>query len=248
MSVSKMERLKKELKTAVSEEDFELALDVVEDMLDMDEDNSQNWNSKGVILSKIGRIDESLEAFDTALEIDTREPKVWYSKGCVLMDSGKFRAALACFYKSLDLDPEFEKAMERFNRCLTGMAEAKKMVAAQEEMDISSDDDIKGEDEAEEEEEEEEETVEVAQLIRDKRRRKGTFLDDEMFVEGEEADSWDDDDEDDDDDGDDWDDDEYVEPNRVITCKCGHKIPIYTDERPHRFECDECGRTGTLKK
>jgi tetratricopeptide (TPR) repeat protein len=239
MSATKLERLKRELKSAVSEEDFELALDVVEDMLGIDDENAHYWNSKGVILSKLGNIDESLEAFDTALEIDTKEPKIWYSKGCVLMDSGKLRASLACFYKALDLDPEFQKALERFNRCLTGMAEAKKAVFREKEN--APEEEPEDEEDEEPEEEVDEEAEETAHLIREKRRRKGTFLDDEMFVEEEEGD-WDEVDEDE------WEDDDYVEPSRVITCKCGHKIPIYTEKRPYRFECDECGRTGTLKK
>lgn len=244
MSKSKLERLKKELKSAVSEEDFELALDVVEDMLEIDDENAQFWNSKGVILSKMGNIDDSLEAFDTALEIDTKEPKIWYSKGCVLMDSGKLRSALACFYKSLDIDPEFQKAVERFNKCLSGMAESKRMAVSGEDQEPPSDEEIREEEEEEPEEEVDEEAEEMARLIRDKRKRKGTFLDNEMFEEEEEEDSWDDEDEEDDD----WEDDDYVEPSRLITCKCGQKIPIYTEKRPYRFECDECGRTGTLKK
>ncbi|MFW3147053.1 MAG: hypothetical protein ACMUIE_09610 [Thermoplasmatota archaeon] len=32
-----------------------------------------------------------------------------------------------------------------------------------------------------------------------------------------------------------------------IKCRCGALVPIPTEKRPYRFECDDCGRTGTLK-
>lgn len=274
MSISKLERLKKELKRAIGEEDFELALDVVDDMLDIDDDNPSFWNSRGVVLAKLDSIDESIESFDTALELDDEDPKIWFSKGCVLMDTGKLRAALGCFYKSLDLDPAFERSRERFLRCLDQMVVAKKPDISEpitvEETHVESEfvdteiyHDIprgvveEGGSKRKISEEDEDEVMERAEDIRRKRKIRGTFLDEDMFAGGEEfefemdeMEEFEEEESDEEWDEEFWDEDEEEmeeEPLKYIRCKCGGSIPIYTKERPLRFECPECGRTGTLK-
>ncbi|MDG6225083.1 MAG: tetratricopeptide repeat protein [Candidatus Thermoplasmatota archaeon] len=330
MSITKIERLRKEMDTAISTEDFQLAFQVVNDMLDIDPENAQFWNSKGVILAKLNRIEEALESFDRGLLLDQNEPRIWYSKGCVLMESEEFRLALACFYKSLDLDPAYTKAKDRFIRCLDEWVESggergnEPSSIGQDHQDTYEEDldesDMEWSEEKrvlidDDEEEEGIRSVPRSQEIMKQREIKGTFLDDDLFSDEnkeetkdasweeseedsgeeewseEEMEGWDEEDgslenekdilEDDDasqDDEDDEDDDageEWVEeelegwdgedepsddgsdigPNeeirdikKTITCKCGDDIPIFSDERPYRFECPSCGRTGTLKK
>lgn len=283
MSVSKIERLKKELKTAIRDEDFDLALDVVEDMLDLDEDNPKFWNSRGVVLAKMGDVDQSLDSFDTAIEIDPEDSNIWYSKGCVLMDNGKLRAGLGCFYKSLDLEPTNEKARERFLRCLdtmgmysTTQSDEAAAFSVEDEGEIetiepsparevyhempSEADVVPEAGESSMEPFDEQESLEKAESIRRKKSIRGTFLDEDMF--GEEIDEWSEEEEEEyeeeeedyeepDIEDEEWDieevEEEEEEPYKIIRCKCGGEIPIYTRKRPARFECPECGRTGTLK-
>lgn len=325
MSITKIERLRKEMDTAISTEDFQLAFQVVNDMLDIDPENAQFWNSKGVILTKFERIEEALESFDRGLLIDPNEPRIWYSKGCVLMDSGEFRLALACFYKSLDLDPRYAKARERFIKCLDEWLESGATTGAEPPFGQKDDQNSYEEvvEEAgmewteekrilieEEESMDEPHSVTRSQEIIKERQMKGTFLDDDLFRDEEEEvkdetwgevkeeneeeewseeelEGWDsqddedlgdengegDDGEKDDDEsekrdaGEEWSEeelegwdsqeDEDLEDEikeekptvrKTIVCKCGDDIPIYSDDRPYRFECSSCGRTGTLKK
>jgi len=260
LSYTRVERLKKELEVAISEGDFELALEVISDMIDIDPDNDQYWNSKGVVLAKLGRIDESVTAFDRGLEIDPGAPKIWYSKGVILMDNGNQRAGLACFYKALDLDPALEKARERFNRCLDELV-LLKQADKSEETPIQEDEEeekvIRPPDETFEPEPEgrrraREEPPEIR--APKARKRGGTYLDDDMFSEEEkeEDEGWEEEDEEkeeeeeweEEDEG--WEEEEEEE-EEFIRCRCGEKIYIRSDDRPYRFECDNCGRTGTLK-
>jgi hypothetical protein len=192
--------------------------------------------------------------------------------------------ALACLYKTLDIDPTFEKARERFNKCLDswiasggrstddqreeeredlGAGEDDVEGFGEEAKDGEGDPDEDGEWEDEEviavkegEEEQDEEATRLAEDLKQKKERAGTFLDDDLFSEegegrrkrsqaaepdegheeGEEP--WDDDGEE----------DEDMPPvKKTIKCKCGSDIPIYSDERPYRFKCFSCNRTGTLK-
>ena len=67
----------------------------------------------------------------------------------------------------------------------------------------------------------------------------------EHFDDEDEDDEEEWDTEDDEDEG--WGDEEEEEEMDSIPCRCGETIWITTDKRPYRFECEKCGRTGTLK-
>ena len=300
MAPSRLERLKRELDSAISEGDLELALDVTTDMVDLDPKSPIHHTSRGVVLAKLNRLEEALKELDRAIDIDPEDPKAWYSKGCILMDNGRPRPALACFYKALDVDPAQERARNRFNRCLDMMAARKETLKEEEilhegptlireesEMTTLFPGKMQGADEKRPLEREAGEMerpplpVEEPELPRT-RRRGGSLLDEDMFEdeeeegeeeeweeaeeeeleswEGEEAEEeeweesgeeeseqWDEDmDEEDFEEVADWGEDEH-EVLGTITCRCGADIPVYSEERPYRFRCPECGRTGTLK-
>jgi len=284
MSYSRMDRLGKELERAISEEDFELALESIDDMIELGPENAQLFNSKGVVLAKMKRHDEAIEAFDTALRLDQGISKVWYSKGVVLMDTGGLRQALACFYKSLDLEPTYEKARERFLSCLDEMA-----LRAQVQMEPTIEGPYmpgpdgekvipppgEGQDEGPVHEppnvgsgRRDEEAAEIESPKA--RKRRGTYLDEEMFGDEEPPEEdWDDegapkeeDDEADEEEedgeagsdkeapwGDDGDFEDWGDQSEAsfIKCRCGAEIRVGTDERPYKFNCTSCGRSGTLK-
>jgi tetratricopeptide (TPR) repeat protein len=270
MVVSRKERLKKELASAISGGDLELALAVTEDMVELMPDDPESHTSKGVILAKLDRFEEAIESIDEALGIDKEDPKAWYSKGCILMDNGRSRPALACFYKSLDIDPTEERARSRFNRCLDQMKQKKNIESHPElyhdgpsliredsegrpifKADFSGDVD----DNEDDDEEPKRATIPEEPPSIPRKRRKGSLLDDDLFEEDEEEEEWESEEEEEDE-FDEWEDeeedefeeeDEDEEPLGSIKCRCGSDISIYSDDRPYRFECPECGRTGTLK-
>ncbi len=247
LSYTKVERLKKELDRAISEGDFELALEAVEDMIGFEPENDQFWNSKGVILAKIERIEESVEAFDMALEIDPDAARTWYSKGVILMENGSNRPALACFYKALDLDPVYQKARERFIRCLDDLILLKQAQAPEDTLEQPMHDIRVSTPQEEEDEEEPKPEINEPKA----KKRKGTYLDEDMFGKRSYEDDEDIDDDEDWEEMDDvgendesWGDDDEMDS---IKCRCGATIWIETDKRPYRFECEDCGRTGILK-
>ncbi|MFO8050114.1 MAG: tetratricopeptide repeat protein [Thermoplasmatota archaeon] len=232
----------------MSESDFELALEAIEDMLEVEPDNEKHWNSKGIVLAKLGRLEGSISAFDRSLEIDPGVPKTWYSKGVVLMDNGKVRAALGCFYKTLDLDPAFDKARERFLKCLDEMALQKQVTVS--EVEETQEKWISGPGEPMEEKEApvDEMEEEIAPPPPRKKRRKGSYLDEDMFMEEEEEEDWEEFDEEEmEEEWEELDEEEEEEEHPFLTCRCGNRIPITSEKRPFRFVCDECGRSGTLR-
>jgi len=271
MVISKIERLKKEMDRAISEGDLDLALAVTDDMVNLDPDVPIHHVSKGVIMAKLGDIEGAIEELDNALEIDDQDDKAWYSKGCVLMEDGRTRPALACFYKSLDIDPSQKRVRDRFNRCLDQMIgetveepESKEVYFEGPKL-ISEDrkDFIPDQDEEIEEEEEEEPEKPI------RKKKNGSYLDEDLFSDEdddeddddeenedehedgdlEEVEDWGDDDDEEDDDDSDWvdEDEDDEELASSIKCRCGSTINIHSDDRPYRFKCGGCGRTGTLK-
>ncbi len=330
MSITRIERLKKELDGAIQEPNFELALEVIDDLIGLDKESAMFWNSKGVILSKLNRTKEAIEAFDQALEMDPDESKVWYSKGSVLLNLNKLRHALACFYKALDIEPGYAKAKEKFMFCLDEMVKIDKiklMEALKEEPPILDEevvsedvdqgeedeempvdpwaegkgsklvDDLFNDDENDDEKEEEEEEgwgtddgdSSVDDLFDDDDGSEdpsdlqdddledddgseapsdlqdddledddGSEDDDEEVLEftdedeDEEDEGWGDYDEEEDtpelDENDDEDDGSFMVPRKQFDCKCGSIITIDSDRRPYKFECGNCGRTGTIVK
>lgn len=287
MTVSKLDRLRRELEGAIAGGDFELAGDVIEDMLEIEPDNDMFWNSKGVVLSKLGEYQEALDAFDQALEIKPNVSKIWYSKGAVLLEMGHLRQGLACFYKALDIEPGFIKARERFIQTLDMMEEADRMALEETEEEEK----VSGVDSGEVPEEEEEPEV-ISDIPPEKVSWKGSGKDyvDDLFSEEEDLKKEEEEEEDlggkedepeeeeeildfeDIEEEEDWGDipegraarkgrkraeeegsrerrekkKKADKPSRVITCKCGNRIMVWTEERPARFECEQCGRTGTL--
>ena len=269
LSVSKIERLNRELQSAVSSGDLELALAVTDDMVDIDPDSSRHHTSRGVVLAKLDRTDEALEEMDEALALDVDDERAWYSKGCVLMDIGRPRPALACFYKSLDLGPGQLKARDRFLKCLALMQEGETAVEdetqhedtysysqaeetqpASEEVTPSWTDMIQTDDDSDPEGGEApvierpplpDEEPDLSETDHDG----SSLLDDDMFDETEPDEDFEDWGVEDEEEDEGWgEDDESV---GVIKCRCGSDIPIFSEERPYRFECPECGRTGTLR-
>ncbi len=257
MVVSKKERLKKELDSAIADGDLDLALAVAVDMVELEPDDAESHTSRSVILSKLGRIEESIKEIDEALSIDDNAPKVWYSKGCILMDNDRSRPALACFYKSLDLDPSQERVRTRFTRCLdkmiSEMEETVQEIYQEGPALFKEDPSVKPvfkadfTDHVEDEETSDKEPLPEEEPDLPPRRRGGSLLDDDLFDDddgGDESEDWGDDE--DIDEVESWGDDEDG-PVGSIQCRCGEEIPIYSEERPYRFECPDCGRMGTLK-
>ncbi len=62
------------------------------------------WNNKGVVLSRLERFSDAVEAFDQALMIDPRYCAAWNNKGVLLSRMGEYTKALEAFEKALQPD------------------------------------------------------------------------------------------------------------------------------------------------
>lgn len=73
---------------------------------------SNAWNGKGAALAKLGRLNESIEAFDVAIKLNPQNAAfVWLSKGEALNESGRYDEAVKAYDKVIELSQKSEEAL-----------------------------------------------------------------------------------------------------------------------------------------
>jgi tetratricopeptide (TPR) repeat protein len=79
------------------------------------------WGLKGVNLSRLGRIPESLLCLDRALEINPGLAQLWVNKGTILAATGQYEEAILSCDRGLSIDPKSEHAWFSKGCALMGM-------------------------------------------------------------------------------------------------------------------------------
>lgn len=88
-----------------------------DDALVLDPNLTSAWNSKGILLGTVCRLDESIACFDEALLIDSTAAEVWNNKGVSLDWNGKHNESLRCYDRAIELNPKL--AVAWMNRAIT---------------------------------------------------------------------------------------------------------------------------------
>jgi len=114
---------------------YDEALSYFDRVLQIEPDNLQALNAKGVIFAKLGKYDDALSYFDRILEIEPDNVEVLNNKIALLADRGKLEDATQNIDKILEIEPdnveglylkgylhlkmaEYEKALSYINRVL----------------------------------------------------------------------------------------------------------------------------------
>ncbi|MGO9386491.1 MAG: tetratricopeptide repeat protein, partial [Methanobacterium sp.] len=61
----------------LSEGEYRAAVFCYDEALDLNEDNTQLWDNRGVALSKAGRYPDAVESFEIALDLEPDNVKAW---------------------------------------------------------------------------------------------------------------------------------------------------------------------------
>ncbi len=105
-----------ELTRAIEAQKWEQALEQVTSLIEI-EPNVEYWVSKGFVLTKMKRFDESLGAYEEALLISPNNAKILYNAGYSLMMLDRFREAEGYLNRTLELEPGNEFAMDALKMC-----------------------------------------------------------------------------------------------------------------------------------
>jgi len=265
-----LKTLKKKVNQALASKDFETAKDSLNQILEQTPEDDVAWNNRGIVLSKLGKPKNAILSFDKALELNPKVPQVWYGKGSVLMTLEKYRYALGCFYKVIDLEPGNKKAEEKFTECLARLRGEAQAKPAEEKKPEPAKPVAEEEEEAEEPSDEFEEPkkapAQPAEAPKKKESPKTLIRDEDQEytlpeLEAEDMTgiketepvkeaappkkevSWEEEEEE----------EKPAAPEpakpktlKTIACKCGNPIEIDTSQKPVKFKCVKCGRTGTI--
>ena len=105
-----IEELHKESAILVSQERYEQALGVLDQILEIDSDNVKALNHKGALLVKMENFQQSLEYFDKAIIIEPNNIKILKNKAIALSHLNQHAKAIAIYEKILELEPANEWA------------------------------------------------------------------------------------------------------------------------------------------
>ncbi|MDA0525231.1 tetratricopeptide repeat protein [Methanococcoides alaskense] len=90
--------------------EYEKSLKAINKALDLNPDDAEAWNNKGVTLGDLGRHEEALEAHNKALELNPDYADAWNNKGVVLGNLDRHEEALEAYKKALELNPDYADA------------------------------------------------------------------------------------------------------------------------------------------
>jgi tetratricopeptide (TPR) repeat protein len=98
-------------------DNYQIAMERYEEALRLNPNSTLAWNSKGIALGSICKIDESIKCFDEALKIDPTLAEVWNNKGVSLDLNGKNNESMYCYNKAIEHNPKL--AITWINRAST---------------------------------------------------------------------------------------------------------------------------------
>ena len=93
---------------------FEEALEVMDEILEIDGENPNFLFMKGSLLAILNRLEEAVQVYDKGLEIYPYAEMIWQDRGVHLASLGRFEEAIESYDKAIELNPKYENAL--FNK------------------------------------------------------------------------------------------------------------------------------------
>ncbi len=90
----------------VKRKEFEEAIKLFDQVLEMNAENADAWNNKGVALYSMNRPEEALEAYDRALAADPENMEALRNRAFVLRAMERFEEALETYERIIYDEPE----------------------------------------------------------------------------------------------------------------------------------------------
>ena len=101
--------------------DLEKSLPIYDQVISLDENNSEAYANKAITLSKLGKFDEANSCIDRAITIDPdkeNDPNLNIIKANVSQEKGDFDNAIELYDKVLKNEPDNEQAIINKAICL----------------------------------------------------------------------------------------------------------------------------------
>ena len=110
-----IEELHKESAILVSQERYDEALKVFDQILEIDSDNVKAMINRGAVLTLIGENEKAISVADRILTIEPNNIKALSNKGTALANIGYTYDAISVFERGLEIDPDNQKLIDGRN-------------------------------------------------------------------------------------------------------------------------------------
>ena len=107
--------LNKAAEIYLSSEREDQAEEILNEILEVNPDTINVYNTMGVLYRKKGDYPTALKNYEKALKIHPEEPNIHYNIGRIHIEMKNLDKAKSCFNKALALDPGFKEAREILN-------------------------------------------------------------------------------------------------------------------------------------
>ncbi|MFZ2472296.1 MAG: tetratricopeptide repeat protein [Methanothrix sp.] len=81
--------------------------------LELDPNDFEAWNNKGIDEGLLGKYDEALKSFGNAVAINESYAEAWYNMGVIYDFKGYYYTAVQAYKRATQIDPSYQKALVR---------------------------------------------------------------------------------------------------------------------------------------
>jgi tetratricopeptide (TPR) repeat protein len=98
-----------------NQERFNDSLQAYNRVLELDPNDFEAWNNKGIDEGLLGKYDDALQSFGYAVALNKSYAEAWYNMGVIYDFKGYYYTAVQAYKKATQIDPSYQKAMVRRN-------------------------------------------------------------------------------------------------------------------------------------
>jgi len=84
----------------------EEAIKALDRAIQLNPNDSEIWNNRGIILFLLKRYKEAIRSFEKATSLDPRNAEAWYNRGMVFCSLERYGDAVSSLEKALEIDPQ----------------------------------------------------------------------------------------------------------------------------------------------
>ena len=98
-----------------NQDKFEESLQAYNRALELNNNDAEAWNNKGIDEGLLGKYDDALVSFKNAVAINESYAEAWYNMGVIYDYKGYYQTAVQAYKKATQLNPSYQKALVRRN-------------------------------------------------------------------------------------------------------------------------------------
>ncbi|MEM1172728.1 MAG: tetratricopeptide repeat protein, partial [Cyanobacteria bacterium P01_H01_bin.35] len=110
----------------------EEAILACDEALEIEPNNYEAWNNKGIALENLERYEQAIAAYEKALEIKPDYHYAWNNKGIALENLERYEQAIAAYEKALEIKPDYHYAWDNKGDALRNLERYEQAIYAYE--------------------------------------------------------------------------------------------------------------------